>query len=204
MEKAMPVTSSWKRVWLLGPLLLLAACSSLRVSTDQYPAADFSGYRSYAWIADDPLIRPHGATAEISALTIRRIREAIEAELAAKGYAAAASPASADFVVAFTVGTRDRIDAQSYPAPYRGHWEWAWYREQMDMQAYHEETRLRVYHEGTLAIDIFDGAKHQPVWHGRARKEITVSDESDPGPLIKKATAAILQKFPSRQQGATP
>lgn len=174
----------------VGLSLLLAACTTLRVSSDSYPQADFSGYHTYAWIAGDPLIRPSSAEPSVSALTVRRIREAVEAELASKGYRAVAAGSEADFVVAFTVGTRDRIDAQSYPAPYRGPWLWHWYG---------QETDLRVYREGTLAIDIFDGVTHQPVWHGRASKEITGADTRDPGPVIKQAVGAILQKFPSRR-----
>jgi hypothetical protein len=57
---------------------------------------------------------------------------------------------------------------------------------------------LRVYQEGTLAIDIFDGGTRQPVWHGRASKEIHGTDVEDPGPVIRAAVAAILKKFPSR------
>lgn len=168
--------------------LLLAGCSAMRVSSSQYPAADFTGYRTYAWIADDPQIRPQDTAPTISALTARRIREAVDAELAAKGYSAVAAPQLANFVVAYTVGTRDRIDARSYPAPYRGPWLWRGYGPGMD---------LRVYQEGTLAIDIFDGATRQPVWHGRASKEIYSSDVEDPGPVIRAAVAAILKKFPS-------
>jgi hypothetical protein len=186
VETAMNI-AAFLRAGFAAPLLLLAACSSLSVSSHKYPQADFSGYRSYAWIAVDPVIRPRGAQPEISALTVRSIREAIEAEFAARGYKAVAVPADADFVVAFTVGARDRIDAQSYPVPYRGPWEWGWYR---------NATELRVYREGTLAIDIFDGATRQPVWNGRARKEITSADESDPQPAIRKAVASILRKFP--------
>jgi hypothetical protein len=62
---------------------------------------------------------------------------------------------------------------------------------------------LRVYREGTLSIEIFDGATRQPVWHGRARKEITGADESDPQPVIRKAVAAILGKFPSHAAGSS-
>jgi hypothetical protein len=169
--------------------LLLAACASMSVSSSKYPQADFSGYMSYAWIAEDPLIRPPGEQPQISALTVRRIREATEAELAAKGYTKVEAPARAGFVVAFTVGTRDRIDTQSYPDPYRGPWLW---------RSYGSQTELRVYNEGTLSIDIFDGATRQPVWHGRARKEVTSADVADPGPVIQQAVAAILREFPSR------
>jgi hypothetical protein len=186
METTMNTANVWKAAWSIAPLLL-AGCAAMSVSSQQYPQADLGGYHSYAWIAEDPLIRPRGAEPEISPLTARRIREAIEAELAAKGYTAVAAPATADFVVAFTVGTRDRIDAMSYPAPYRGPWRWSWYG---------AETDLRVYREGTLSIDIFDGATKQPVWHGRARKTITSSDVSDPGPVIQRAVKAILARFP--------
>jgi len=177
------------RIRALAPLLLLAACATMSVTSDKYPQADFSGYRTFAWIAADPLIRPRNGQ-EISALTSRRIREAIESELAGKGYREVNDPAGANFVVAFTVGTRDRLDAESYPAPFRGPWLWGWYG---------NETDLRVYREGTLSIDIFDGATHQPVWHGRARKEITGSDVKDPEPVIKRAVTAILGKFPTRR-----
>jgi hypothetical protein len=188
-------TIAWKAGCAVA-LLLLAGCASfLSVNSDKYPQADFSGYRSYAWIDSDPQIRPRGEQARISALTSRRIREAIEMELAAKGYNAVGAASAADFIVAFTVGTRDRIDAQSYPAPFRGPWLWDWYVNQTD---------LRVYREGTLSIDIFDGATRQPVWHGRARKEITGADEADPGPVIRSAVAAILGEFPSRAGGDSP
>lgn len=131
---------------------------------------------------------PHRTSGSITPDTIL-IREAIEAELAVKGYTSVAAPAEADFVVAFTVGTRERIDATSYPVAYRGPWRWNWYA---------AETDLRVYREGTLSIDIFDGATKQPVWHGRARKAITSSDVSDPGPVIKQGVMSILKQFPSR------
>jgi hypothetical protein len=193
-EIEMQIAGSWKLAWIALPLAL-GACSSLRVSSDQYPQADFSGYRSFAWIAGDPLIRPRGEAAQLSALTVRRIREAIEAGLAAKGYAMVDSPVQASFVVAFTVGTRDRIDADSYPTPYSGPWLWGHYGERPD---------LRVYREGTLSVDIFDGATRQPVWQGRARKEVTDVDEADPGPAIQEAVTAILRKFPSRAGMQTP
>jgi hypothetical protein len=176
--------------WLPAALVaLIAGCASMSVSTERHPQADFAAYRGYAWISADPLIRPPGEQPQVSALTVRFIREAIEKQLHARGYRQVEVPAPTDFVVAFTVGTRDRIDTQSYPVTYRGPWDW---------EGHASETGLRVFQEGTLSIDIFDGASHQPVWHGRASKVITSSDVADPGPVIDKAVAAILEKFPPR------
>lgn len=171
-------------------VMFFAACASMTVDSDRYAGADFSGYKTFAWISNDPMLRPRGAQPQVSALNIRRIQEAIEIEFSGKGYTQVDTPADADFVVTFTVGTREHIDVDSYPAPYRGPWVWGWYGREVD---------VHTYREGTLAIDIFDSATRQPVWHGRARKEITGADVSDPAPVIKRAVAAILGKFPSRK-----
>jgi hypothetical protein len=173
----------------LGIALLLAACATMQTGSDQHPAAAFGSYATYAWISDEPLIRPRDPELQISALTVRRIQEAIDSGLAAKRYRRIDAASQADFVVSFTVGARDRIDAESYPVPYRGPWLWRWSAHDVDVQ---------VYREGTLSIDIFDGDSRQPVWHGWARKTITEADEANPGPAIDKAVGKILRRFPSR------
>jgi hypothetical protein len=189
-ETIMNQTGTLRRGAMVAGLLLLAACATMQTGSDQYPRAELDGYSSYAWIGEDPLIRPQGEQMQISALTVRLIREAIEGELAAKGYRMVGVAADADFVVAFTVGARDRLSTESYPAPYRGPWSWGWEGRYLDVQT---------YREGTLSIDIFDGESRQPVWHGWARKTITSADTDDPGPVIKSAVARILREFPSRR-----
>jgi hypothetical protein len=126
---------------------------------------------------------------QVSALTVRRIQEAVDARLTAMGYGKIQSASQADFVVSFTVGARDRLDTEAYPVPYRGPWLWEFRWTAVDVQ---------VYREGTLSIDLFDGKSRQPVWHGWARKIITDADEADPGPAIKSAVSKILRRFPSR------
>lgn len=171
-------------------LALLGACAgTLPVRTDYDRQADFSGYRTYTWVSDNPMLTPEGGNPAISPLTRRRIVTAIESELQRKGYTTAGSPEQADFAVAFTVGTRDRIDIDSYPTAYRGNWYWRhsfWYY----------DVRTWTYQEGMLAIDIFDQATHQPVWHGFTSKRITSSDRKDPASIIHQAVGAILAKFP--------
>ncbi|HWL63197.1 MAG TPA: DUF4136 domain-containing protein [Steroidobacteraceae bacterium] len=186
----MNTTSLARRCMASLLLLQLAACASLETGSDKYPRADLGAYSTYAWISEDPLIRPHGEQLQLSALTVRRITEAIENRLQAKGYRKLDAPADADFVVSFTVGSRERVDAESYPAPFRGPWLWGWEGRYVDVQ---------VYREGTLSIDIFDGASRQPVWHGWARKTVTAADTADPGPVIDRAVTRILREFPSHR-----
>lgn len=168
---------------------LLASCATtLPVRTDYDRNTDFSSYQTFTWVGDNPLILPKEGNPRISALNRERIVTAIVNELERKGYTMAAA-GEADFAVAYTVGTRDRIDVDSYPLSYRGRWYWT--------PSYWEyEIRARTYEEGMLSIDIFDQNTHRPVWHGFTHKRITQSDVRDPEPAIQKAVAAILAKFP--------
>jgi hypothetical protein len=163
-------------------LFTLASCASMQVGSNQHPQADFSAYKDYAWMADAPVA---GATVQVSALAERHIRDAVEAGLAAKGYRQV-DAREADFLVSFTVGRRDRMVTTAKTIPYRdqGIRDWSW----LDVD-------VQTYEEGTLSIDIVDGASLQPVWHGWARKTITDADEADPGPVIRRAVARILEKM---------
>ncbi|HXC57949.1 MAG TPA: DUF4136 domain-containing protein [Steroidobacteraceae bacterium] len=174
---------------LAATLFLAAACTTIPAGSDRYSGANFDAYRTYAWISNDPLVKLAGTQQDVSALTVRRLREAIEAELSAKNYKKVDAAAQADFVVAFSVGTRDRLDAQSYPLPYRGPWEW---------ESHHNDVEVNTYVEGTLSVDVFDGASKQPVWHGWATKVITNEDKSNPAPVIQRAVSTILAPFPAR------
>jgi hypothetical protein len=178
------------RIAIAALLLALTACAAtLRVDSDFDPAASFAGYRSFAWIREDPLIQSSASPTSISPLNSRRIRDAVESALQAKGYTLNPDRTAADFVVAFTVGARDRLDATSYPAPFYwgGYWGHAYFGSAVE---------VRSYREGQLSIDIFDGKSHQPVWHGGATKRITESDRKNAQSQIDAAVKAILARFP--------
>ena len=171
---------------------LLTGCSTMRSGAHHDEAASFDHYRSFAWIAGDPLIVGEGEQPAISPLAKKKIVQAIENELGTKGFAYSENPDQADFVVAFTVGTRDKITARSYPTRYYGTWGWHLY----GRYYYQTEVVQHSYTEGTLGIDIFDAKTKQPVWHGWASKTVTSADRNDPSPAIKSAVAAIIKRFP--------
>ncbi len=184
------------RLWMLLAVLILAlglsACSTLRTGAHYDQTADLSGYRSYSWIAANPLILGDGERSQISPLTQSYIIRAVAVELENKGYVFANSPGEADFIVSYTVGTREKIDSHSYPVVYQGNWGWHLY----GRLYYTSEVHHRSYTEGTLSIDIFDGKSNQPIWHGWASKTITDADRKEPSPVIKEAVAQILESFP--------
>lgn len=182
------------RILLLVILVLLGGCATpLRPLSDYDRSQDFSTYRTFAWVSDDPLTRPPQGGDEVSALNRRRIADAIESELASKGFRKVSGSDEPSFTVAYTVGSRERLDVYSYPDAYR-HYPWRWgypyyFGDQVDVDS---------YTEGTLAIDIFDGASKRPVWHGRASRRITEKDVERAAELIPPAVKSILESFPPR------
>jgi len=168
--------------------LALAACAQLRVASDFDHAASFTAYHSFGWMPREH----HGAS---NPLVEQRAHDAIEVELKAKGFSEVADPAAADFVVDFTIGSRERTEVTSYPAGYVSPGWWG-YQGWWGYPYWGSEVDVRQYREGTLSIDMFDGHSHRPVWHGWARKELSHSDIEHSEAPIRAAVAAVLAQFP--------
>ncbi len=175
---------------LLVPFLLIA-CATISTGSHYDKTTDFGAYKSFSWIDTSPLIassnsRPVSARAQsIIAAEIRR-------QLEYAGYSYIDNRDAADFVVGFTVGTRDEIRIDSYPRYYRGHWGWH------VPYSYYEfhEVSAHSYTKGTLGVDIFDSRSAKPVWHGWAEKTITSSDRQDPDTSIQAGIAKLFESFP--------
>lgn len=172
-------------------LLTLSACSTMDVGSHYDETTNFTAYRSFSWVADDPYISD-GDAIRISPLTQQKIQDTIASKFANIGIVYTATPDDADIIVAYTVGTRDKIRTASYPIDYPGNWGWHVH----GSHYYVREVSEHKYTEGTLAIDVFDGRTQKPVWHGWAQKTITTSDRQDPDPLIEESVSRLLESFP--------
>ncbi len=179
---------------LLAILLAVAGCATVQVGSDydRSASASFSNFHTFTLMH-----RQHHAQGGMSnPLVVQRTEDAIKAEMARKGYQLSDDGASADFTVDFTIGSQERTDVNSYPDPYigpgwgfgrRGWWGGSYWGNDLD---------VRQYREGTLSIDVFDAHSHRPVWHGWAKKELSRKDIDHSEEPIRKAVAAVLEKFP--------
>jgi hypothetical protein len=173
-------------------LLLIASCATLRVGSDYDHSASFTSYHTFAWMP--PHTKPYESP---NPLVIQRAHDAIQDALTAKGYQLASDPAEADFVVDFTIGSRERTDIRSYPAPYAGPW-FGGYGYWWGAPYWGSEVDVHRYREGTLSVDIFDGHSHRPVWHGWARKELTRADIEHSAGAIRETVDSVLAQFPPK------
>jgi hypothetical protein len=172
--------------------LVVAGCETISAHSDYDRSNDFSRYGTFAFISDRPLV---SAPPEVNPLLEGHIVRAVTASLSAKGMRLVGDPAKADFVVAFTLGAREKVQVTStpYPAGFRGPYGWG--------MGYYNDVDVRQYTEGRLAIDVFDMTSKRPVWHGYATKSVTSGDRANPQPLIQKAVDAILADFPPGRDG---
>lgn len=179
-------------------LALVTGCASTFEATyDHDDGNDFSSYQTFSWISKNPMKLGQSVVAP-NPLLEPRITSALEKALIAKGYTYVIEPKNADFVLSFTIGSREEIKVDSYPSMsagygmrHPGHWGWGGM-----YYGVGTETQVRHYTKGILAVDIFDVKERRPVWHGVATKTIRESDRGELEVTIKDAVDAILAGFP--------
>lgn len=121
------------------------------------------------------------------------VMAAIQTHLESSGYAFVNDITAADFLVSFTVGSREEIGRDAYPSMSTGpggRWGWG--------TAYYGGDAGSSYTQGMLAIDVFDAKEQRPVWHGVTGKKITESDREKMQLVIDEAVASILAEFPPK------
>lgn len=172
-------------------VLALASCAVIKTGSHYDETINFSAYETFSWVSETPYISDE-TSIRISPLSQTKIQAAIRKQLTLAGYTFVDTPGNADFVIAYTVGTRDKIRVGSYPIDYPGSWGWHLRGSHFTVR----ETYNHQYTEGSLGVDMFDGESNQPIWHGWAEKTISDSDRKYPGPVIEQGIAQLFSKFP--------
>ena len=171
-------------LFVIHLLVILAACSSHQVGYDYDRGADFSRYRTYAWVSGTQ--EATGDKRLDTSLVNARIRAAVDAQLRAKGYTAS-SNGPPDFLIAYHAGLKDMMKGAS-TQNYIGDRAHGTFTTISDIQP---------YREGTLTIDIVDAASRQLVWQSSAKADV------DPGlgpeerdARVNNVVRAMLAHFP--------
>ena len=177
---------------LVSALALFGACASIQSGSYYDETVDFSAFRTFSWVGEDPYI-PGDTSIPVSPLAREKIKNAIRFELERKGYEFSADSANADFGVSYTIGTRDKVRIESYPPEFSVYWG----RRVPYQYVYYQRVSEETYTRGTLGIDIFELETARPIWHGWAEKTVTESDRRDPDEVIREGVAGIFANFPN-------
>ena len=166
---------------LVALAALCAACTTIEVNTDYDPAAEFSELRTWAFA--DPG-QPTGDPRLDSSLVRSRILQALESELAVKGYSRAVG-VEPDFLVDTHVALSRELDIHTFHQGYRRS---SWGR---------SETVVREVEQGSLVLDFLDPKSRELLWRGIAQARVHRRDTpAERSQRIREAVRLMLQDFP--------
>ena len=171
-------------VTLLGIAALCAGCSSVKVTSNHDPAADFAKYSTFSWIEKES----KDGTRFPAHLDLR-LRRVTEDVLGDKGFTRARTPPETDLLLTYYVGLSSELRV-SY-TPYGAYSTWG-YRH-WGGPAYADVYR---YNEGTLVLDVVDARTHQLVWTGQLVS--AVKSENPPGDRVEWVMQQLLKEFPPK------
>ena len=175
-------------VFLAGCLLTLCGCSTVSVSADWDPGADFGALRTWSWQKD--AVPGTGDPRLDDPLVHARIQKAIEVALPAKGYPAVTSGAP-DFTVSYHIAIQRKLDAhtiyQGY-GPYRG-----WYGSGST------QTIVDDYELGTLLVDFISPKSNAVIWRGKAQSRLyELKSPEERQARVQAAVDELLAQFPPK------
>jgi hypothetical protein len=158
-------------------IMLMASCSSIKVSSDYDMEAGFAGYKTYAFTAE-------ALQLPVDDINRARILKAVEIELIAKGLSKSDHP---DVLIDLKLKAQQVQTATantSYGAGYRYRWGGGFSTTTIDVDS---------YTEGTLFVDMIDASKNQLVWQGRAVG--TINPDASPQKREQNINYAMKQIF---------
>src|SRR5437016_8253672 len=161
-------------------LVALGTALAQQVKTDFDHQANFSQYKTYSWQEIKPA----------NSLWDARIKNAVDAQLAAKGWTQVDS--GGDVAVVAIKTTQTKRSLRTFYDGFGGGWGWR----RFGGGGFGESTTTEQdYKEGTLVVDLFDAKTKQLIWRGSA--EDMLSDKADKHEKnLDKGVAKMFKDFP--------
>jgi hypothetical protein len=152
-----------------------------QVKTDFDHHANFSQYKTYSWQA----IKPENS------LWDARIKSAVDAQLAAKGWTQVDSGGDVAIVAIATSHTERTL--QTFYDGMGGGWRWRGFGGMGEATTTEQD-----YKEGTLVVDMYDAKTKQLIWRGSSEDTVSNKEQKNEENL-DKGVAKMFKKFPPDQ-----
>jgi hypothetical protein len=166
--------------WIAVTLFIASSAFAQHVKTDYDRGADFSQYKSYSW--EKVQARDQ--------LWIPRIEDAVNAELAAKGWTQV--PSGGQVAIVAMEVTQNQQTLNTFYDGFGGGWGWRRFGGGGFGDA---TTTTETYKVGTLVVDLFDASSKTLLWRGSASD--TLSDKSEKNiKNLDKAVEKMFDHFP--------
>lgn len=175
---------------------LLAGCASV-AHVEKDDSVNFSNYHSYTWVEVKDSKNDSSAI-KVSDLTERRIRDAVNAELAKAGWKE--NKRKPDVLISYDVMVERGVKEDTDPVysqpftryvynPYTRRWVSIYYPS--EFLGY--DRNQRSVREGTVTISVIDAKSEKTVWQGWTTDE--VNSKNLTSKEIQNAVKSIFRKF---------
>ena len=171
----------------------LVACTGITVNTDYDTERDFNSLSTYAWMEPkqkliiDPLVD--------NDLMNKRVRRAVESQLAALGFVKAEGDKGADFFITYHVSAETKLSVNSFHSSY-GYYPSCWNGCYGYGAGYGRDVSVRQYKQGTFMLDVIAPASSELIWRGVAGQRLNNGTPQERDAYVDKIVAAILLEFP--------
>lgn len=184
----MNIRASWPSVMLL--CWALSGCTTIDVKTDFDPSADFSRFRTFAFVGLTDLNQ--GGVLNNS-LTRKRLETILSRELSQKGLRQVGLEDHPDLLVHYWVGIKEKQRVES-TGPTVGAYGW---RGGYGWGAGYSGVTTYEYKEGTLITDLVEPVKNELVW--RATMVANLEDTARENiVLVERAIAKAYKDYPPK------
>ncbi len=159
-------------------LAMLGTALAQHVKTDFDHQANFSQYKTYSWQEIKPA----------NSLWDARIKNAVDAQMAAKGWTQVDSGGDVAIVAIKTTHTERTL--QTFYDGMGGGWRWRGFGGMGEATTTEQD-----YKEGTLVVDLYDAKTKQLIWRGSS--EDTLSDKpANNEKNMDKGVTKMFKDFP--------
>jgi hypothetical protein len=160
---------------LIGMILFAGTASAQQVKTDYDRSANFGQYKTYSW----------EQVKTKDALDVDRIKNAVNAALAAKGWTKVDSSGDVSIVAMEII--RNQQTLNTFYDGFGGGWRWGGFGD--------ATTTTETYKVGTLVVDLFETKTKKLVWRGTSSD--TLSNNSDKNiKNLDKGAEKMFKHFP--------
>src|ERR1700756_1100778 len=165
---------------LAGVILLTGMVSAQQVKTDYDRSANFAQYKTYSW----------AQVKTKDALDVDRIKAAVNAALAAKGWTQVDSGGDVS-IMAMEI-TQNQQTLNTFYDGFGGGWGWRRFGGGGFGQA---TTTTETYRVGTLVVDLFDTKTKKLLWRGTSTDTLSNNSEKNIKNL-DKGVEKLFKQFP--------
>jgi hypothetical protein len=176
-------------IFVLALIAILASCSNVKVSQDYIPGYDFASLKTFAWKPNEN--DEYGIKG--NDLVDKRIRSAIETQLAAKSYTLVTS-SDPDFFVSYNLKVEQKLTNSGASGSISiGRSSYGRYGG-VGMST---GSQVRAYDQGTLSIDFTAPLEDELIWRGVSAQAVDGDSSPDKSRVIINETVEkMLSQFP--------